>query len=217
MSRESGRFQERGYHLGQALKDGQDSNRQKRNGAPSRQVVDVPLAPASILPWITSSTQRGFTCHQFPSRRSGDMQVVFLSASWQCCSCSLDKYPASSGRSKMRVPECRAGCLLSSHYCIHYLVLFALRSPLETSLIPQWDFKWSSVVTGCWRAYFRPFCAPRLRGNCCEGHLLQRHRPKPCYGPCRFCVRNTRRFSSRLPSPPLPSPLLPSPSHPHPL
>lgn len=68
--------------MGQALKDGPDSNRQKRNGAPSRQAIEGPLAPASVLPAITSSTQSGFIYHQFPSRRGGGMEVVVLSASW---------------------------------------------------------------------------------------------------------------------------------------
>lgn len=55
MARETGKFQERGSDLGKALNDGQDLNRQKRNGRPSRQIIEVPLAVQSILPVLNSN------------------------------------------------------------------------------------------------------------------------------------------------------------------
>lgn len=79
MARDTGRFQERGYTLGKALKDGQDWNRQRRNGAHSRQIIEVPLAPESTLP-ILSSTQSGLMYLHFPSGRNRDILVVFFSA-----------------------------------------------------------------------------------------------------------------------------------------
>lgn len=79
MARDTGRLQARGYALGKALKDGQDWNRQRRNGACSRQIIEVPLAPESTRP-VLSSTQSGLMYVQFPSGRNGDILVVFLSA-----------------------------------------------------------------------------------------------------------------------------------------
>lgn len=79
MARDTGRFQERGYTLGKALKDGQDWSRQWRNGACSRQIIEVPLAPESTLP-VLSSTRSGLMYLQFPSGRNGDILVVFFSS-----------------------------------------------------------------------------------------------------------------------------------------
>lgn len=55
MSEETGKFQERGSDVGKALNDGQDLNRQKRNGRPSKQIIEVPLAVQPILPVVNSN------------------------------------------------------------------------------------------------------------------------------------------------------------------
>lgn len=55
MAGETGKFQERGSNVGKALTGRQDLNRQKRNGRPSRQIIEVPLAIQSILPVLNSN------------------------------------------------------------------------------------------------------------------------------------------------------------------
>lgn len=54
MARETRRFQKRRFHLGKALKDEQDLNRQREVQVPCGRIIEVLLAPESILPLLSS-------------------------------------------------------------------------------------------------------------------------------------------------------------------
>ena len=125
MARELGRFQERGYNLGKALKDEQDLNRQMRHESTSGQITGV-LAPESILP-LLSSTQTWLISHpfliSFPLKDIGGRETGSLPF------CQLTDHAVMFFR---QIPwplwECQKCTFLSGEesICIHYLVLFAL-------------------------------------------------------------------------------------------